>query len=213
MILTHLAKFKLQCTKQLMAALSWCLLVSNWWEIWDSGTKLWSYQTRSFDTIHNNQQVLASDHRTAGDTSAASLEILNTFLPAAATNFKLLHKYWVHWQLMCSSSKCFSSWKESHRLFLGSSAVHSLCCLPKSRVRTANWSLKWNILARLGRDCMCQSGQRWGRMKLQTKVNKVREDFTIMEKAPTSAFTFKTLIRHYAKSQFCKWWNMCRGCT
>ena len=33
-------------------------------------------------------------------------------------------------------------------------------------------------------------------LELQTKV---REDFTITEKAPTSAFTFKTLIRHIAK--------------
>ena len=28
---------------------------------------------------------------------------------------------------------------------------------------------------------------------------KIVEDFTITEKAPTSAFTFKTLLRHYAK--------------
>ena len=33
-------------------------------------------------------------------------------------------------------------------------------------------------------------------LELQTEV---REDFTITEKAPTSAFTFKTLLRHYAK--------------
>ena len=49
------------------------------------------------------------------------------------------------------------------------------------------------------------------RLQLQTKVRypKVREDFTIMEKAPkrafsllkapTRAFTFKTLLRHYDK--------------
>ena len=33
-------------------------------------------------------------------------------------------------------------------------------------------------------------------LELQTTV---REDFTITEKAPTSAFTFKILLRHYAK--------------
>ena len=30
-------------------------------------------------------------------------------------------------------------------------------------------------------------------------LTKVREDFTITEKAPTSAFTIKTLVRHYVK--------------
>ena len=34
------------------------------------------------------------------------------------------------------------------------------------------------------------------RVVLETKVP---EDFTITEKAPTSTFTFKTLLRHYAK--------------
>ena len=55
---------------------------------------------------------------------------------------------------------------------------------------------------------MCREEARDGgwTVELQTKV---REDFTIMEKAPTrafswlkaptSAFTLKTLLRHYAK--------------
>ena len=34
---------------------------------------------------------------------------------------------------------------------------------------------------------------------------KVREDFTITEKAPTSTFTFKTLLRHYAKRALTPW--------
>ena len=34
---------------------------------------------------------------------------------------------------------------------------------------------------------------------------EVREDFTITEKAPTSAFTFKTLLRHYAKQGWLAW--------
>ena len=41
-------------------------------------------------------------------------------------------------------------------------------------------------------------------LKLETKVP---EDFTITEKAPTSAFTFKTLLRPYAKQMLTPWYK------
>ena len=37
------------------------------------------------------------------------------------------------------------------------------------------------------------------RLRLELQTNFEDWSFTITEKAPTSAFTFKTLLRHYAK--------------
>ena len=66
-------------------------------------------------------------------------------------------------------------------------------------------------LARLWKDV-------WLYVELQTKV---RKDFTSTEKAPTrafswwkaptSAFTFKTLLRHYANQPARPLWLLCRG--
>ena len=62
----------------------------------------------------------------------------------------------------------------------------------------------WHMKVRLGQTC--QSHRNVYSRPSNEGLMKVHEDFTITEKAPTrafllveSAFTFKTLLRHYAK--------------
>ena len=61
----------------------------------------------------------------------------------------------------------------------------------------------WHMKVRLGQTC--QSHRNVYSRPSNEGLMKVHEDFTIMEKASTglllveSAFTFKTLLRHYAE--------------
>ena len=76
-----------------------------------------------------------------------------------------------------------------------------------------NWGRKWcyDSAAGAGRNqpdedycrlfaAVFWPGSSWSRVELETKVHpKVREDFTITEKAPTRATTSLSYLRYYAK--------------